>query len=151
MRLDTTAHPSAALGKPVAKKLTDPMVRRAKILIAIVEDTLAARIRSALTGTQADLVSLQPGDQLEDAMRMHGPFELVLASAQLGRESSLQSLARVRQAGNSTPFLVLGQTQGETLRVFVSDGEGVVLSSRMLNAENLARLAAEYVSAKRAG
>jgi hypothetical protein len=127
------------------------MQRRAKILVAILEDTLAARVRSALRGTDADLVSLQPGDQLEDALRVHGPFELVMASAQLGRESSLQSLARIRQAGNSTPFLVLGQTQGETLRVFVSDGEGVVLSSRMLNAENLARLATEYVTSKRAG
>ncbi len=127
------------------------MSLRAKILLAIPDAPLLERVRKALANTDADQVALTPGVELVDALLNQGPFQLVLASAQLGRESSLQSLARVRQAGNDTPFLVLGQNQGETLRVFVSDGEGVVLSSRVLNAENLARLAAEYVTARRTG
>ena len=153
MRIEPTPTHHSASGAShdlVGKKPVHLMQRRSKILIAISDAGLSDRIRSALEGTDADQIALQPGDQLEDALRLHGPFELVLASAQLGSESSLQSLARVRQTGDSTPFLVLGHSQGETLRVFVSDGEGVVLSSRMLNAENLARLAADYVTAKRA-
>ncbi len=127
------------------------MSPRARILLAISDAPLLERVREALADTDAEQVALTPGAELVDALLNRGPFQLVLASAQLGRESSLQSLARVRQAGNDTPFLVIGQNQGETLRVFVSDGEGVVLSSRVLNGENLARLAAEYVTARRTG
>ncbi len=143
--------PAPDSGYSTTAKAEIIMSLRAKILLAIPDAPLLERVRKALANTDADQAALTPGVELVDALLNQGPFQLVLASAQLGRESSLQSLARVRQAGNDTPFLVLGQNQGETLRVFVSDGEGVVLSSRVLNAENLARLAAEYVTARRTG
>ena len=80
-----------------------------------------------------------------------GRFNSYWQAPNWGVRAACRAWLASRQAGNDTPFLVLGQNQGETLRVFVSDGEGVVLSSRVLNGENLARLAAEYVTARRTG
>ncbi|MEZ4222060.1 MAG: hypothetical protein R3B13_14090 [Polyangiaceae bacterium] len=124
------------------------MASLSKILVAIQHELTLERINEVLHPMPAECHFLAPDEGLDQALRTRGPFQLVLASANVGRESALQSLARARQSGDSTPFLVLGHSQGESMRVFVSDGEGVVLSSRVLTAPNLARLVRDFIGTR---
>ncbi len=120
-----------------------------RILLAVPDALLSERVRRALSQVNCQLVELKAEEDFLGTIAQ-GEFALVIASAQLGRDSSLQTLARVRQAGHSTPFFVLGAAHGASFRVFVSDGEGVVLSSRVVDSENLGRLAEGYVAPSRA-
>ncbi|MBX3129959.1 MAG: hypothetical protein KF718_24800 [Polyangiaceae bacterium] len=125
--------------------MSDP----AQILLVLPDALLRQRVRRALSRVHCELIELDSPDEFIKTLN-GGRFKLVIASAQLGRESCLQVLAKVRQAGDGTPFLVLGNNSGSSFRVFVSDGEGVVLSSRVLDSDNLGRLADSYVAQGRA-
>jgi DNA-binding response OmpR family regulator len=87
------------------------------------------------------------GNALERALTESGPYQLVVASARLPEPSALQVLARVRRAGIRTPFIVVASlsTHERRMRVFVSDAEGTVLSSRVLDDENLAVLVTRLI------
>ena len=80
------------------------------------------------------------GNQLEKALLSGARYHLVIASARLPEPSALQVLARVRRNGVATPFIVVTSVHGNMLRIFMSDSEGTVLSSRMVDGQNLASL-----------
>lgn len=70
-----------------------------------------------------------------------GPYDLVVCRALIGRRSGLQVLARARSGGSRSSFIVYPSLDGAWLRVFVSDVESTVLSSRVVSLEGLAHLA----------
>lgn len=96
-----------------------------------------------------DVVEAKDGAALEDALLSRGPFQLVVANAKLPEPSALQVLARIRRAGIRTPFIVVSSVHQNHLRVFVSDSEGTVLSSRMVDSNNLAVLLSDLIEASR--
>ena len=89
------------------------------------------------------------GAALESLLDNHGPFDLVVTSSQLPIQSGLSVLARARSRGLQTPFVVVTSVHQYLLRVFVSDAEGTVLSSRLVDGDNLRSLASSLMDRAR--
>jgi CheY-like chemotaxis protein len=89
------------------------------------------------------------GDDLERLFFEEGPYDLVVSRALLGARSALQVVARARALGRRASFIVYSSLDGPWLRVFVSDSEGTVLSSRVVSLDGLAHLAEGMLEALR--
>ncbi len=111
--------------------------RATRILLADADKTNREMFWATLCTLADEVVEAHDGSSLEDALLAQGPFHLVVASAKLPEPSALQVLARIRRVGIRTPFIVISSVHQNHLRVFVSDTEGTVLSSRMVDANNL--------------
>lgn len=122
--------------------------KRPRILLADSDPSNHERfwIRLAALG---EVTEAKNGNEIEDALIARGPFHVVVASAKLPEPSALQVLARVRRVGIKTPFIVVSSVHQNHLRVFVSDTEGTILSSRMVDANNLAMLVTSLIDATR--
>jgi CheY-like chemotaxis protein len=118
-----------------------------RILLADADSQNRESLRSRLSPLASELCEATSGDELEKALMGDGPFHCVLASARLPEPSALQVLARVRRHGVRTPFIVVTSVHGNLLRIFVSDAEGTVLSSRMVDGGNLSMLVASLIEA----
>jgi DNA-binding NtrC family response regulator len=88
-----------------------------------------------------EVVEVTTGEELETALLHGDTVGLVVTNARLHTHSALQSLARVRASGASTPFIVYTSFQEALMRVLVSDVEGTVLSSRIVDLDGLGELA----------
>lgn len=88
----------------------------------------------------AELMEMTSGLELERALTQRGA-DLVITNAQLLGATGLQVLAKLRARGVRTPFIVFSAVQGNLMRVFISDGQGTVLSSRVISSESVADLA----------
>jgi len=111
-----------------------------RILLADADAQNRARLRPRLAALATEVYESSSGSALEAALLEGGPFNVVVASARLPEPSALQVLARVRRHGLRTPFIVVTSVHGGLMRCFVSDTEGTVLSSRMLDPDNLSTL-----------
>jgi DNA-binding response OmpR family regulator len=80
------------------------------------------------------------GAQLESEL-LTGRFDLVIASARLDSDSTLQTLARIRANGDRTPFIVYSSLRESLMRVLVSQVDETLLSSRVLDLDGLASTA----------
>jgi CheY-like chemotaxis protein len=89
------------------------------------------------------------GDELERVFFQQGPHDLVVCRALLGARSGLQILAKARATGTPASFIVYSSLEGPWLRVFVSDAQGTVLSSRVVALEGLPHLALGMLEANR--
>lgn len=135
---------------------TPPTSRRSSrssyaVLIADTSADARATLQDALVGIKSRLVAhAKDGDELEDLFFNRGPYDLVVCRALLGCRSGLQVLAKARAARRFASFIVYSSLDGPWLRVFVSDAESTVLSSRVVSLEGLAGLAAGMLEANRA-
>lgn len=119
------------------------MTHRAPHKIALADPNPVVRgwLKPALRTLDAEFVEVETGDALEAALYRDGPFHLVVTSARLPGQSGLQVLAAARGRGDTTPFIVVTTFREALLRVMVSDAQGTVLSSRVVDGDNLAVLA----------
>ena len=115
---------------------------RARILIADPDPQIRAWLKPPLGNIASVVLEAATGPELESLLRAEGPFHLVITNAKLPSQSGVEILARARSSGNRTPFIVVTSIQERLLRVYVSDAEGTVLSSRVLDADNLGVLVA---------
>jgi len=113
---------------------------RARIVIADPDPQIRALLKPPLGAIASEIVEATTGPELEALLRGDGPFHLVLTNARLPSQSGVEILARARSSGNRTPFIVVTSIQERQLRVYVSDAEGTVLSSRVLDTDHLAVL-----------
>ena len=120
-----------------------------RIIIAEPDATTRDWLRPALVALAAQIHEVGDGNELERSLEQNGPFDLVITSAQLPMQSGLQVLARARSRGVMTPFVVMTSVHEDLLRVFVSDAEGTVLSSRMVDRDNLLSLAMSLIEASK--
>lgn len=97
----------------------------------------------------AQVHEAEDGAELESMLDRDGPFDLVVTSSQLPIQSGLSVLARARSRGVLTPFVVVTSVHQYLLRVFVSDADGTVLSSRLVDGENLRSLASSLMQRAR--
>ena len=126
-----------------------PAPRPPRILVADPDQQVRDWLRRPLSQLAADVCEAKSGLELEAFLRQKGPFDLVITNAQLPAQSGLQVLARARAQGKMTPFIVVTSIYQTLLRVFVSDAEGTVLSSRMVDGENLTVLASTLIARSR--
>jgi DNA-binding response OmpR family regulator len=110
---------------------------RVRILIADPDPQIRAWLKPPLVSVASEVLEATTGPELESLLRAQGPFHLVVTNARLPTQSGVEILARARSNGNRTPFIVVTSVQERLLRVYVSDAEGTVLSSRVLDADNL--------------
>jgi DNA-binding NarL/FixJ family response regulator len=89
------------------------------------------------------------GDALEQTFFDDGPFDLVVCRALLGARSGLQVLAKARSEGKRASFIVYSSLDTAWLRVFVSDAQHTVLSSRVVSLDGLSELARGMVESQR--
>lgn len=129
--------PAPALRKAAAP--LDPMTSP-RVLIADSDPTSRRKWAPLVEGLRANVTEVDSGDALAAQLTGGERFDLVLSASRLATSSALQVLARVRQMGITTPFVILASMHGSSMRVFVSDGDGIVLSSRMLDAANFSTL-----------
>ncbi len=120
-----------------------------KIAIAEADAKMRAWLGPVLLPLGADLHEARDGHELEALLERKGPFDLVITSSQLPAQSGLSVLARARARGVSTPFVVVTSIHQFLLRVYVSDAEGTVLSSRVVDGDNLRTLASNLIEAGR--
>lgn len=120
------------------------------VLIADTSGESRATLEQALSSLGPQKVAhAGDGDELERMFFDEGPHDLVVCRALLGARSGLQVLARARNAGRRASFIVYSSLDGPWLRVFVSDAESTVLSSRVVSLEGVAQLAAGMLEAAR--
>jgi PleD family two-component response regulator len=145
--------PVSYLGQrsPVSVRRTIPITEaappisgtRRRILIA--DRDKGDNIKPVLRRLDADIIEAESGEEIEQLLETQGPFDLVVTNAQLQQLSGLQVLARARIHGVRTPFIVITSVHGLLLRVFISDTSGTVLSSRVVDPDNLAVLAGNLI------
>jgi CheY-like chemotaxis protein len=119
--------------------------RRVRILLAEADEKVRDWLRRPLSRLAGTVSEAGSGPELEALLLEEGPFDLVITNAQLPVQSGLQVLARLRARGETTPFIVVTSIHASLLRVFVSDAEGTVLSSRMVDPQNLVALASSLM------
>jgi CheY-like chemotaxis protein len=127
----------------------EPTPMMPKIAIAEADANMRAWLGPVLEPLGARLHEAKDGSELESLLEREGPFDLVITSSQLPQQSGLQVLARARARGVVTPFVVVTSIHQFLLRVFVSDAEGTVLSSRVVDGDNLRTLASNLIEASR--
>jgi DNA-binding response OmpR family regulator len=128
--------------------MTRPALRpaRPRVLMAEPDERVRKWLRRPLSKLTSDVSEATTGLELEAQLRQNGPFDLVITNASLQAPSGLQVLARARAQGSVTPFIVVTSINQALLRVFVSDAEGTVLSSRVVDSENLGVLVGMLVA-----
>ena len=99
----------------------------------------------ALAAVGARVRQVRSGAELERVLGREGPFDLVVSAAQLPDKTGLCVLADARATGITAPFVVVVAAYYPRLRVLVSQTGGNVLSSRMLDQNNLVALAREMM------
>lgn len=117
--------------------------QRARAVVANPDPELRRWLRSVLSPLNLEIWEAATGNELEDlvAEAEGEPFALIISSSKLPGPSGLQVLAAARSKGSYTPFIIITSRTGDLVRVFVSDAEGTVLSSRVLDGHNLGVLA----------
>lgn len=121
------------------KPLTIPTV--GAVLLADPDPAVRGWIQPALSlrcGPRIQWVSSVTS--LERALLGGECVSLVVANAKLGAESSLRTLARVRSQGCSVPWIVYTAFAENLMRILLSDVNGEVLSSRVVDLANLAEI-----------
>jgi DNA-binding response OmpR family regulator len=124
--------------------------RPLRILVVDTDDSAYAWIAPSLHNHLSAVVEqLRSGGELYDKL-MVGGADLVITNAQLPEHSGLQVLARCRAHDSTVPFIVFTAFPDDCMRVFVSDADGTVLSSRVVDARAMTALAASLVDPTRA-
>jgi CheY-like chemotaxis protein len=127
-----------------------PTPSACSLLVADSNSEARATIEQALAPISPRVVvHAGDGDELERVFFKQGPHDLVVCRAVLGARSGLQILAKARARGTRASFIVYSSLDGPWLRVFVSDAQGTVLSSRVVSLEGLAHLAGGMLDARR--
>jgi CheY-like chemotaxis protein len=119
-----------------------------RLLIADRDAGVRRQLRELFAHLEANVDEVTGGDALDLALQK-GSYDLVLTAAQLSGPSGLQVLARARSRGMKAPFVVITAKHDLLLRVMVSESEGAVLSSRVVDLTNFGILATELVSRSR--
>ncbi len=119
--------------------------RAARILLADADPVSRGWLKPILETLKAEVAVVESGSALQKAIRSQETIDLVVAAARLPAPSGLQVLAAARAEDRLMPFIVITSFQHGRVRVFVSDSTGTVLSSRVVDGENLAVLASTLI------
>ncbi len=128
-----------------ARRVTQPAEPDHRLLLASHDSRAFVWLEPSLTALNVEVLTAESGGELERTLFQGGPFDLVVASAQIAGPSGLQVLAKARTHGIRTPFIIIMSYHGELVRVMVSDVSNATLSSRMVDMPNFVALAMNFV------
>ena len=119
------------------------------VLLADPDPDVRSRIAASLGALGPHVAThAKDADELERIFFEQGPYDLVVCRSMLGTVSGLDVLAKARRRGRKASFIMYSSLDGPWLRVFVSDAEATVLSSRVVSLDGLAQLAKGVLDAK---
>lgn len=124
------------------------MGRRPKLIIAEHLPRVTETLLRVLQPLDAAVAVESSGDDLWWRIGAEEEFDLVLASAWLPGASGVEVLARLRQSGKVTPFVLLNAISDGFFRLSVNDprsAPGSPLSTRAVNEPNFRALIASLL------
>jgi DNA-binding response OmpR family regulator len=120
-----------------------------RLLLTAQDSRVLGWLEPSLAALDVDVSVVASGVELERTLFQGGPFDLVVASAQVAGPSGLQVLAKARTQGIRTPFIIVMSFHGDHVRVMISDVNSATLSSRMVDVQNFVALALGFVRPNR--
>jgi CheY-like chemotaxis protein len=91
------------------------------------------------------------GNQLDDALQNNGPYALVISQAMLPGMRGLEVLAKARERGDNTPFVLIQSMHQNFVRITIGGGPNSIVSTRLVNTVALLDLVQQMLSAKGLG
>jgi CheY-like chemotaxis protein len=107
--------------------------RHPRLLLAVASEDVMYALLPVIRALGAAVVKVEDGAALEHALRVRGPFDVVLSDSHLPGGTGLGVLAGLRRAGHLTPFVIVQSIHQQLVRVVVGGGNGGVLSNRVVN------------------
>lgn len=120
-----------------------------RVLLAEANAPLRWWLGAGLYVVSKDLTAVEDGIDLLYELAENGPYDLVVASADLPRIGGAQVLAMARGAGSTTPFLLLAPLGGRRLRRVVRRAAPAALVDDPLDARELLTAARKLLHAAR--
>ena len=91
------------------------------------------------------------GNQLDEALQKNGPYALVISQAILPGMRGLEVLAKARERGDNTPFVLIQSMHQNFVRITIGGGPNSIVSTRLVNTVALLDLVQQMLSAKSLG
>ena len=85
--------------------------------------------------------------ELDDLLSRGGPYELIISQAVLSGSRGLEVLAKARERGDNTPFVLVESLRQNFVRLTLGGGSHSVVSTRLVNTVALVDLLRQLISA----
>ena len=86
------------------------------------------------------------GNQLDEALQKNGPYALVISQAMLPGMRGLEVLAKARERGDNTPFVLIQSMHQNFVRITIGGGPNSIVSTRLVNTVALLDLVQQMLS-----
>ena len=142
---DTAAARFADDAQPTSQWRPQPRTNP-RLLLAHSDDTIRsilAPLQDAMGPVVIDEVT--DGIQLDDALRNNGPYVLVISQAILPGSRCLEVLAKARERGDNTPFVLIQSIHQNFVRITIGGGPNSIISTRLVNTVALLDLVQQIV------
>lgn len=145
------------LGDTVAARCTDealptsawrPRAKSARRLLLARSDDSMLSILTPLQDVMASVVidEVADGNQLDDLLLRGGPYALVISQAMLPGMRGLEVLAKARERGDETPFILIQSIHQNFVRITIGGGPNTIVSTRLVNTVALLDLVHQMLS-----
>jgi DNA-binding NarL/FixJ family response regulator len=85
------------------------------------------------------------GSQLDHLLSHDGPYDLVISQAALSGSRGLEVLAKARERGDNTPFILIQSVHQNFVRITMGGGPQSIVSTRLVNTVALLDLVRQFV------
>jgi CheY-like chemotaxis protein len=96
----------------------------------------------------AEIDEVTDGHQLDSSLRNRGPYALVISQAMLPGMRGLEVLAKARERGDNTPFVLIQSIHQNFVRITIGGGHNSIVSTRLVNTVALLDLVEQMISHK---
>ena len=120
-----------------------------RLLLARSDDSMLpilGPLQEVLGSVVVDEVS--DGNQLDDSLLHSGPYGLVISQAMLPGMRGLEVLARARDRGDNTPFILIQSIHQNFVRITIGGGPNSIVSTRLVNTVALLDLVHQVLNNK---
>jgi CheY-like chemotaxis protein len=142
---DTAAAKFADDAQPASQWRPQPRTNP-RLLLARTDDamrSILAPLQDAIGPVVIDEVT--DGIQLDEALQNNGPYALVISQAMLPGARGLEVLAKARERGDNTPFVLIQSIHQNFVRITIGGGPNTIISTRLVNTVALLDLVQQIV------
>jgi CheY-like chemotaxis protein len=128
-----------------------PRVQTVRRLLLARSDESIGPILAPLQDVMGSVVidEVADGNQLDDCLLRNGPYTLVISQAMLPGMRGLEVLAKARERGDNTPFILIQSIHQNFVRITIGGGPNSIVSTRLVNTVALLDLVQQMLSSKR--